>query len=56
MFCLRLVLTFGSENCLEDNTKFTIVFAKMLFTIFREYFVKCTRLDKKIQYDKEIIN
>ena len=39
-----------------DVVQFTIVFAKMLFTILREYFVKCTRLDKKIQYNKEIIN
>ena len=55
MFCLQLRLTFDSENCLEDNTKFTIVFAKMLFNILLEYFVECTRLDNKMKYINEMI-
>ena len=54
MFCLQLRLTFDSENCLEDNTKFTIVFAKMLFIILLEYFFECTRPDNKIKDIKEI--
>ena len=33
VFCLQLRLTFDSENCLEDNTKFAIVFAEMIFII-----------------------
>ena len=53
MFCLRLHLTFDSENCSENNTKFTIVFAKMIITILLEYFLKFIGLDKNIKYMKE---
>ena len=50
MFCLRLHLTFDSENCSENNTKFTIVFAKMIITILLEYFLKFIGLDENIKY------